>query len=224
MGDPKRQRKKYETPMHPWFGPRILEEKALLKEYGLKNKKEVWKMNSLLKRLKIQAKRLTARDDEQAKKESQFLISKVNRLNLLKGNAKMDDVLSLTLKDILDRRLQTLVYNYGLAKSVKQARQLIVHGHIFVGDRKVNVPSYLVLADEENKITFDVNSSFSSPDHPERFEKKKPVDVKTQLTLEKKPENVEKKEDKKPEKSKKKDGKKARVKKESRKVKDGSAK
>lgn len=225
MGDPKRQRKKYVTPMHPWFGPRILEEKVLLKDYGLKNKKEIWKMASILRRFKVQAKSLTAREDEQSAKETNLLISKLNRLKLVSGKAKMETVLGLTLKDILDRRLQTIVYNRGLAKSVKQARQFIVHGHIFVGDKKVSVPSYLVLADEEDKVTFDADSTLSNPEHPERFAKKKPVDVKTQLTLDKKEEKVEKKEEKKEgTKEKKAKPKKAPAKKEDKKVKDESAK
>ena len=49
MGDPKKQRKKYETPLHPWQGERILAEKKIMEEYGLKNKKEIWKMNSMLR-------------------------------------------------------------------------------------------------------------------------------------------------------------------------------
>jgi len=224
MGDPRRQRKKYVPPMHPWFGPRIEEERILLKDYGLKNKKEIWKMDYILKRFKIQAKNLSTRDDEQAKKESQLLISKLNKFNLVSPKAKMEDVLDLTLKDILDRRLQTFVYKLGLAKSVKQARQFIIYGHIFVGGRKVTVPSYLVLAGEEDKIAFDVGSPFADPEHPERFDKKKPVEVKTQLTLEKKPEKVEKKEDKEVKKQKKRNVKKAHDNKDVGKVKDAAAK
>lgn len=224
MGDPRRQRKKFVTPMHPWYGPRIQEEKVLLKDYGLKNKREIWKMSSILRRFKVQAKNLTARDDEQAKKEGQLLIAKLNRLNLVSPKAKMDDVLSLTLKDILDRRLQTIVFNRGLARSIKQARQLIVHGHILVGDKKVNVPSYLVLAGEEDKIAFDPNSSFADAEHPERAVPKKP-EVKTQLTLEKKEEKKEEvKEEKKAEKKAKKEKPKKASDKKDKKVKDDSTK
>ncbi len=223
MGDPRRQRKKFVTPMHPWYGPRIQEEKVLLKDYGLKNKREIWKMSSILRRFKVQAKNLTARDDEQATKEGQLLISKLNRLGLVSPKAKMDDVLGLTLKDILDRRLQTIVYNRGLAKSIKQARQLIVHGHIFVGDKKINVPSYLVLADEEDKVNFDPESPFSDAEHPERVAPKKP-EVKTQLTLEKKEEKKEEKQEKKVEKKEKKEKTKKAPAKKDKKEKDESAK
>ena len=219
MGDPRRTRKKYVTPMHPWFGPRIEEEKILVKEYGLKNKKEIWKMAYVLKRVKAQAKVLTTREDQQSLKQSKLLIARLNKLRLVSPTAKMEDVLDLNLKDVLARRLQTIVNQKGLAKSVKQARQFIVHGHIFVGDKKVTVPSYLVLTDEEDKITFDADSALSNPEHPERFVVKKVVEVKTQLTLEKKEEKVEKEEDKK--EDKKKEVKKA-PKKEAKKVKNDS--
>lgn len=223
MGDPKRQRKKYLTPMHPWSGVRIAEEKILSKEYGLKNKKEIWKTESVLRRFKIQAKNLTATgEDQQADREAKLLISKLNRLNLVSPSAKMEDVLSLSLKDLLNRRLQTLVFNKGLSKSVKQARQFIVHGHVFVGDKKVNVPSYLVLADEEVRISFDPNSSLSDSEHPERIVKKNVVEVKTQLVLDKKDDKEEHVVEQKP----KKDGKAVKPvkKKETKKVKNDSSK
>ena len=52
MGDPKKQRKKYTTPRHPWQRDRLDEERQLLKDYGLKNKKELWKFESLLRKFK----------------------------------------------------------------------------------------------------------------------------------------------------------------------------
>ena len=45
MGDPRKTRKKYDTPQHPWQKERMDQESVFLKEYGLKNKKEIWKMN-----------------------------------------------------------------------------------------------------------------------------------------------------------------------------------
>lgn len=187
MGSPKHQRKKYTTPPHPWQGARIEEEGKFLKEYGLKNKKEIWKMDSQLRRFKQQAKSLVARSGEQAKKEETQLIQKLTKLGLVKGEAKMEDILGLTVKDIFDRRLQTHVFNKGLTKSLKQARQFITHGHIFVGDRKITVPSYLVNVDEEEKIKFDDKSGLANPEHPERLTKpSKRVDVKTQTEIKKK--------------------------------------
>ncbi|MCH7902628.1 hypothetical protein IIC68_02645, partial [archaeon] len=60
-------------------------------------------------------------------------------------------ILSLTIKDVLERRLQTLIYRKKMASSLKQARQFIVHEHISVGDKIIKAPSYLVpLLEESN--------------------------------------------------------------------------
>jgi small subunit ribosomal protein S4 len=50
---------------------------------------------------------------------------------------------------MLERRLDNVVYRMGLASSRAQARQLVLHGHVSVAGRKVNVPSYLVSVGEE---------------------------------------------------------------------------
>jgi len=73
-------------------------------------------------------------------------------MGIVDENATADDVLKLTVRDILERRLQTMVYRLALAKTIHQARQLIVHGHVYVGDRKVRSPSYHVMRGEERLI------------------------------------------------------------------------
>ncbi len=158
MGDPRRIRKKYHTPSHPWQADRIQEEKELLKEYGLKNKREIWKALAILRGIRGQARELLGKRGEQAAWQEKQLMARLRRLNLLKEGATLDDVLSLTVRDILNRRLQTLVYKKGLAATMKQARQFIVHGHITVAGRKVTAPSYLVRADEEDAIGYAKNS------------------------------------------------------------------
>lgn len=173
MGDPKRQRKKYSTPSHPWQATRIKEENLLLKEYGLKNKKELWKMESVLRKFKSQAKSLIATKSSQAEIEKGQLMDRLLKLNLIKGKTKIENIMALELKDILNRRLQTLVYNKGLAKSIKQARQFIIHGHVLIGDKKIDAPSYLVLKGEEDKLKFASRSSLSSKEHPERKDEKR---------------------------------------------------
>ena len=114
MGDPKRQRAKYATPTHPWQKERIEEEKTLIKEYGFKNKSEIWRLNSKLRNFASQAKKLVATKTEQNEKEEEQLLKKLRKLGLLTENADIDDVLSLTLKDIVERRLQSLVQRKGL--------------------------------------------------------------------------------------------------------------
>ncbi len=173
MGDPRRQRKKYSTPSHPWQKERIKEEKSIIKKYGLKNKKELWKMESKLKKFTTQAKRLITEKGEQAEREKEQLLSKISALGLVPEKFDLTAVLGITLKDIMNRRLQTLVYKKNLAKSLKQARQFIAHNHITVKGRKVTSPSYLVTKDGEEAVSFSSLSKLSSEKHPERVVEKK---------------------------------------------------
>jgi len=152
MGDPKRTRKKYSKPRHPWQEERIKREAMLKKKYGYKNKTEVWKMNSELRRVRAQARKLITGLTEQAIKEQKALLQSLNALGLLDKNAKIEDVLSLTLEDFMERRLQTIVYKKGLAKTIKHARQLITHKKILCGGKVITSPSYLVKVKEEGDI------------------------------------------------------------------------
>lgn len=203
MGDPKKPKKKYTTPSHPWQDARLEEEKKLLKEFSLKNKKELWKMGSVLSKFKRQAKTLITQTSEQAKKEEKLMLDKLVKMGLLKPNSTTDDVLGLTTGDVLRRRLQTIVFEKGLAKSPAQARQFIVHGHILINKKKINAPSYLVLAEEEHNVEFNPKSKLSYDEHPERIKKETKVNVKKAVEkIEKEAEaTVEKKE--KPKKEKK---------------------
>lgn len=200
MGDPRRPRKKYDTPLHPWRREKIDSEKIILKEYGLKNKKELWKMESRLRGFFRQAKNIiSTKDHPQSKKELDALLKKLSRYSLLTSDAKAEDILSINLKNILDRRLQTQVYRQGLARSISQARQFVVHGHIFIGERKLSVPSYLVSRDEENKIRFDTLSSLSNAEHPERMQAKKQEEKTADTKKEKKTTKHKKADNKKSE-------------------------
>ncbi|MEM3396369.1 MAG: 30S ribosomal protein S4 [Thermoplasmata archaeon] len=170
MGDPKKPRKKFEKPSHPWIIERIQEENELVKNYGLKNKREVWKAESLLRNWRRQARDLQARirrKEAQAEVEMKNLFGKLQNLGILTmENPTLDDVLALDIEKILSRRLETLVYTKGLASSYRQARQLIVHGHIAVNGHKVTVPSYLVKKSEEPTIQYLQSSPLNDPMHP----------------------------------------------------------
>ncbi len=172
MGDPKKHRKKYSGPRHPWEKERIDEENVLKKEYGLRNKKEIWKMRSLFKGFADQAKHLIALKTQQAEKEKRQLLTKLSKLGLIKATDDLNAVLGLDFKNLLERRLQTLLFKKGLSRSVSQARQFITHGHVMVGSKKVTSPSYLVAVDEETKLGFSPGSSLSKEDHPERGKEK----------------------------------------------------
>lgn len=168
MGSPKRQRKKFSKPAHPWQKERILAEKEILQEYGLRRKYEIWKMNTILKNFTTQAKNIITINNPQVEKERSQLLTKLSSLGLIGKDAKIEDVLSLTLKDVLERRLQTLVYRKKVASSLKQARQFIVHEHISVGDKIITAPSYLVPLEEESNIQFAQGSVIANVSHPIR--------------------------------------------------------
>ena len=175
MGHPKLKKKTFSKPTHPWQKERIEEEKELLKEFGLKNKEEIWKVASLLRKYAKQAKTLIALNTPQSEIERAQLLKKLTSAGLIEETAKLEDVLTITLKDILSRRLQTLIYKNKLAKSIRQARQFITHEHILIGDKKITFPSYIVSKQEESLINFTSNSPLFSQDHPERVLEKEPV-------------------------------------------------
>ncbi|MEM1583394.1 MAG: 30S ribosomal protein S4 [Nitrososphaerota archaeon] len=152
MGDPKRARKRYETPGHPWKADRLATELHLLGEYGLRNKKELWTAETILRKIRAQARSLFVLTGEKRVQEERRLISRLYKMGLVDEDATADNVLQLTVRDILERRLQTIVFKLGYAKSIYQARQLITHGHVYVGDNKVRSPSYHVMRGEESLI------------------------------------------------------------------------
>ncbi len=162
MGDPRKIRKKYVTPAHPWQRTRLDEENELIKKYGLKNKREVWRAKTTLRSFGSEARTLLALDFEEREQIERDFLSKLIRYGLLDEGSKLEDVLGLKLEDLLDRRLQTIVHMKGLARTPKQSRQLIVHGHITVGDKKVTKPSYMVSKDEEGLLTHTEGSPFTS--------------------------------------------------------------
>lgn len=167
MGDPKRQRKQYATPLRPWDRERIDEESKLIKDYGLKSKQEVWKTETLLRNFRREARKLMAATGEQASKESQQLLDRLQDLGLVDEGTDIVGVLSLSIEDVLDRRLQSIVYRKGLARSPVQARQMVVHGHIVVGDRRIDEPGYLVSEEEEESIDHHPNSPYREKIEPE---------------------------------------------------------
>lgn len=173
MGDPKRHRKKYSAPGHPWQAARIEEEKQLMKEYGFKNKAEIWRMQRFLKDATYQAKKLVTLMGSQADKERELLLDRLRRYGLLSPEAGLADILSITLRDVLERRLQTQVYKKSLANSVNQARQFITHEHITVAGRVITSPSYLVSLSEQDLIEFRPTSGLSDIEHPERVAARK---------------------------------------------------
>ncbi len=177
MGDTRRFRKSFSRPFKPWDDVRIAEEKTLSTDYGLKNKRELWKTTSILSMFKAQAKNLIASKGPQAELEKQQLLGRLASLGLTSKDADLDTVLGLTINDLMNRRLQTIVFKKKLSKTIKQARQFIVHEHILVNEKKIAVPSYLVKKDEEEAIKFSSESQLANEMHPERVQKQATPEV-----------------------------------------------
>jgi small subunit ribosomal protein S4 len=158
-----RHRKLWEGPTHPWQKDRIEEEKELMKIYGLKNKREIWKAETIARKIRFYVRYLNAKKAAgfDVSKEEEKLKNRLVRLKLLNPNSDITEALNITVRDILERRLQTIVYRKGLARTIKQARQLIVHRHIIVGNKVISSPSYLVKADEEDKIDYNPYSEIN---------------------------------------------------------------
>jgi small subunit ribosomal protein S4 len=147
----KYQKSKFERPTKSWDKTRIEEERKIMQSYGLRRKKEIWRAESILREYRRLARELSARKDKEKEK---ILLDKLFRMGLVSGEADLDDVLALTVEKIMERRIQTLVVKRGLAKTAKQARQYIIHGHISFEGRKVRWPSMLVHLNGEEKIGF----------------------------------------------------------------------
>ncbi|MDK2988988.1 MAG: small subunit ribosomal protein [Methanoculleus sp.] len=173
MAYPGKNHKQYATPKRRFEKTRLEDEKRLIIDYGLRNKRELWKAQSVLRKYRAGARELVAlrsgglSTEDYLKKRDQ-LINHLYRYGLVGENADVGDVLALKVEQQLDRRLQTLVLRKGFARSPKQARQFITHGHIAISGRRVTVPSYRVARAEEQEISYYGPSPFMNEVHPER--------------------------------------------------------
>ena len=176
MGEPKFSRSRTQTPTHPWKQARIDEEHDLKESYGLKKvggMREIWREKSALRRHRNQAMKLIGRVDSTEghyAKEKDQLLNSLTKKGLLQIGADVGDVLEINVEHMLSRRLQSVVYYKGLAPSMRASRNLIVHGHICIGDQRMTVPGYHVLKEEEDSLQYSENSPFVDPEHPFRKE------------------------------------------------------
>ena len=174
MGEPKFSRPRTQTPTHPWKQARIDEEHDLKERFGLKKvggMREIWREKSSLRRHRNQAMKLIGRVDSSEghyAKEKEQLLGSLTRKGLLQSGADIGDVLEINVEHMLSRRLQSVVYYMGLAPSMRAARNLIVHGHICIGEQRMTVPGYHVLKEEEDSLQYSQNSPFADPEHPFR--------------------------------------------------------
>ena len=147
MGDIKRKRKLFSRPKKLYDRTRMDEENVLVKRYGLKNKREIWKAKSAVSKLRRRAKSLIGKDDE----EQKVFFDRLNKMGF--DIHDVSDVLALTEENLFERRLQTFLVKKKLATTVKGARQLIVHKNVLVDGKIVNIPSFIVTKELEGKLS-----------------------------------------------------------------------
>jgi len=159
MGDPKYPRRVWRKPKRPFNYELKMEELKTLGTFGLKTKRELWKARTELSRVRNQARSLLALRQEIRERKEPILMNSLKRVGLVGEDSTLDDVLNLQVTDLLSRRLQTIVMkNFGF-KTPYQARQAVVHGHVMIGDRIVDIPSYVVTINEEKNVKLVPNSS-----------------------------------------------------------------
>ena len=168
MGDPKYPRKVWRKPKRPHNYELKMDELQTLGTFGLRTKRELWKAHTELSRVRQQARSLLALTQKVREEKEPILLKSLSRIGLISDNATLDDVLNLKPTDLLARRLQTIVTKKFGFKTPYQARQAVIHGHIMVGDRKVDIPSYTVTVAEEDSVQFSPESKI-----PEMLEKSK---------------------------------------------------
>jgi len=153
----------FTTPRRPYEKERLDQELKLIGEYGLKNKREVWRVKYTLAKIRKAARDLLVLDENDPRRlfEGNALLQRLVRIGVLEeSRMKLDYVLGLKVEDFLERRLQTLVFKLGLAKSIHHARVLIRQKHIRVRKQVVNVPSFVVRLDSQKHIDFSLKSPF----------------------------------------------------------------
>lgn len=152
----KRKHKTYSKPKRPFDKVRIEEEAKIKKEFGLKNKKEIWKADAKIKSIREKAKILISAKEE----EKNSFFDRLKKMGF-KVNS-ITDVLSLDKTDYLKRRLQTILVERRMATTVKSARQLITHKKVLIEGNVMNVPSYIVPVELENKISLKQGKKWKS--------------------------------------------------------------
>ena len=159
MGDPKYPRRVWKKPKRPLNYDLKMEELKTLGTFGLKTKKELWKAHTELSRVRHQARSLLALGQDARQEKEPILMKSLSRIGLVSHDSTLDDVLNLQVTDLLARRLQTIVMkNFGF-KTPYQARQAVVHGHIMIKERIINIPSYVVTLEEEADVRLKPNSA-----------------------------------------------------------------
>jgi len=191
MGDPKTPRRVWKKPKRPLNYDLMMDELKTLGTFGLKTKKELWKTQTELSRVRLQARSLLALRQEERERKEPILIQSLSKIGLVDQNSTLDDVLNLQVNDLLARRLQTMAQRKLFFKTPYQARQAIVHGHIMIGDSVVTIPSYIVKTEEETKIRLIPESRFNETLSKPESDLGSPETENLEIETDDQPNNVE---------------------------------
>ena len=161
MGDTKNFRRVWKKPKRPLNFDLKMDELKILGTFGLKTKRELWKARTELSRVRNQARTLLALRQDVREQKEPILMNSLSKVGYVQSDATLDDVLNLEINDLLARRLQTIVQKKFYFKTPYQARQAVSHGHVLIGDQIVNIPSYIVKVDEEDKVKLTSESVFN---------------------------------------------------------------
>lgn len=169
MGAPKRNRKQYEKPKDIWNLQRISSDGALIEEFGLKNMRELWKIQTEMSRIRRNVRTLLSGSSAQNASVQEQMLTRLSKYGIATKDSTLDNLLDLKEAAFLSRRLQTIVLKRGMAKTAKQARQIIVHGFVSINGKRVNRPGYLVDIEEEKHIGFykPIDLGAKPPKEPE---------------------------------------------------------
>jgi len=170
MGDPKKKHKRYTKPKRPYDQGALTEELRLIGAYGLRNKRELWRHRMMLSRTRRMARQKLSMGPVERAEGEREMRRKLQSLGLVREGTTLDDILSLRVEDLMERRLQTFIFRKGMAKSLYQARQLITHGHIAISGRKVKAPSYMVTVEDEANLDYAESSPLAAKTHSLRQE------------------------------------------------------
>merc|ERR1712243_144273 len=167
--------KTFVTPRRPFEKSVLDQELKLIGEYGLRNKREVWRVKYTLAKMRKAVRELLTLDEKDPRRlfQGNALLRRLVRTGVLdESKMKLDYVLGLKNEDFLERRLQTQVFKLGLAKSIHHSRVLIRQGHIRVRKQLVNIPSFIVRLESQKHINLALNSPYAGG-KPGRVKRKK---------------------------------------------------